>query len=414
MTTLTIQTPRAFLPLLYPRRYKGSFGGRGSGKSHFFAERLIEEAVGGHIRAACLREHQNSIKDSSKQLLEDKIERLGVSSMFHVTETEIRGPNESLFIFRGLQNHTASSMKSLEGFNRAWVDEAQTISARSLEIATPTFRAPGTEMCFSWNPTKASDPVDLFFRTADPSDKDIVSVRVNFGDNPWFPDDLRRDAERDRRRDPDKYAHVWLGEYSRNSEARVFRNWRIGTLPIPPDARPYFGADWGFAVDPTVLVRCWSWGRTLYVDREVYSVGCEIDRTPALFDRMNDAATKDIRAWPIIADSARPETVSYMRRHGFPKIESARKGPGSVEDGVEFLKNHDIVVHPDCRHTTDELTLYSYKIDKRTNEVLPELEDKKNHVIDALRYAVEKLRRNPPMKFTIPFAESAPRNIPGS
>ena len=383
------------MPLLQPARYKGAYGGRGSGKSHFFAEHLVREAVTSHTRAACLRETQISIKDSSKQLLEDKIDKFGLRDYFVSTDTEIRGPNESLFIFRGLQYHTSQSIKSLEGFNRAWVDEAQAISQRSFDFLTPTFRTPDAEIRFSWNPDRETDPVDAFFRHAEPEDPNIICVRANYANNPWLEAGVLDDIERDRRRDPDRYAHVWLGEYRRNSEAAVFRNWKIGALDIPNGARPYFGADWGFAIDPTVLVRCWSWGRTLYVDREVYAVRCEIDRTPALFDTMNDARIKDIRAWPIISDSARPETISYMRRHGFPRIESALKGPGSIEDGVEFLKNHDIVVHPNCKHTADELTLYAYKTDKRTNEILPVLEDKKNHVIDALRYAVEKLRGHP-------------------
>lgn len=395
---LRIPTARVFLPLLRPARYKGCWGGRGSGKSHFFAEQLIEEATCVHIRAACLRETQNSIKDSSKQLLEDKIDALGVRSLFDSTDTEIRGPNDSLFIFKGLQNHTAQSIKSLEGFNRAWVDEAQSISRRSFDILTPTFRTPGAEIRFSWNPDRADDPVDAFFRQhADTADASVICVRANFSDNPWFPDGLREDMERDRARDPDKYAHIWLGEYRRNSEARVFHNWRIGKLEIPANARPYFGADWGFANDPTVLVRCWVWDRTLYVDREVYALKCEIDHTPALFDKMNDPRTPNIRRWPITGDSARPETISYMNRQGF-NIVAAKKGEGSIEDGVEFLKNHDIVVHPDCKHTSDELTLYSFKTDKKTEEVLPELEDKYNHVIDALRYAVEKLRGPKPAR----------------
>lgn len=397
-----------------PRRYKGARGGRGSGKTHFFGERIIEEMIDGHIRAACLREHQNSIKDSSKALLEKKIQDLGVRHLFSWTDFEIRGPNDSLIIFRGLQNHTASSMKSLEGFNRAWVDEAQTISQRSLSILTPTFRAPSSEMAFSWNPNSEKDPVDRLFMEAD-GDPNIVHVHANYYDNPWFPSELRADMERDRRRDPDKYRHVWLGEYGRNSEARVFRNWRIGEVEIPPGARPYYGADWGFSVDPTVLMRCWVFpgSRTLYIDRELYRIGLEIDRTPAFFDLMNDERCENIRNWPIIADSARPETISFMRHHGFPKIEPAMKGPGSVDDGIEFLKNHDIVIHPACRHTSDEFSHYSYKIDKQTEEVLPELDDKKNHVIDAARYAVEKLRRNPPLRIVMPESMSAPRNFPG-
>ena len=412
-SVLAIPTAEAFEPLLALSRYKAAHGGRGSGKSHFFAEQLVEEAVTGHIRCVGLREHQNSIKDSSKQLLEDKMRALGVAHMFVSTETEIRGPNESLFVFRGLQNHTATSIKSIEGFNRAWGDEAQTFSVRSWELLTPTFRAPGAEMRFSWNPDTHKDAVDKFFRNEDGSpradDPDIICVRANYTDNPWFEAGMRSDMERDRARDPDKYAHVWLGEYRRNSEARVFRNWRIGELDIPSNARPYFGADWGFSIDPTVLVRCWAWERTLYVDREVYKVGCEIDRTPALFDTMNDERTPDVRQWPIIADSARPETISYMRGHGYPRIESARKGAGSIEDGVEFLKNHDIVVHPRCKHTTDELTMYSYKQDKRTGEILPELDDKANHVIDALRYAVEKLRRHPEAPIVVPILSGVPR-----
>lgn len=346
---------------------------------------MIAECVAGHQRIACLREFQSSIKDSVKQLLEDKIRKFGVEALFRVTEMEITGPNDSLMIFRGLQNHTATSIKSLEGFTRAWVEEAQTISQRSIDLLTPTFRS-NSEMLFTWNPNLETDPVERLF-TENAGDPDFTCITATYRDNPWFPDELRRDMERDRRRDPEKYAHIWLGEYQRNSEARVFRNWKIEPFETPADARFYFGADWGFSVDPTVLVRCWIRGRTLFVDQEAYAVGCEIDRTPALFDTVAGS-----RQWPIRADSARPETISYMQRHGFPRIVAAQKGPSSVADGVEFLKSYDIIVHPRCKNTADELALYSYKVDKLTGEVLPVLEDKKNHVIDALRYAVELIR----------------------
>jgi len=386
--TLKIATPRVFLPLLAPKRFKGARGGRGSGKSHFFAELLVVDSIRQHVRAACLREVQNSIKDSVKQLIEDKINKLGQERAFKITDTEIRGPNDSLFIFRGLQNHTANSIKSLEGFNRAFVDEAQTISQRSLDILTPTFRS-GSELGFAWNPTNPKDPIDRFFlENAD--DPDFVSVRANYSDNPWFPAELRRDMERDKRRDPEKYAHVWLGEYQSTSEARVFRNWTIQEFESPSDARFYYGADWGFSVDPTVLVRCWIKDRKLFVDFEAWQVNCEIDKTPALFDKVQGS-----RRWPITADSSNPQSISYMARHGFPNIKPSVKGPGSVEEGVEFLKGYDIVVHPRCKHVIDELTLYSYEVDKQTGDVLPKLADKKNHTIDSLRYAVEGVRRAP-------------------
>lgn len=387
MTTLRIETPRVFAPLLKPSRFKGAKGGRGSGKSHFFAEQLVEEAVADHIRAACLREVQNSIKESVKQLLEDKIEKLAVGHLFKSTENEIRGPNDSLFIFKGLRNHTVASIKSLEGFNRAWVEEAQTISQRSLDILTPTLRAPGAELRFGWNPDLPTDPVEKFFKDNE-GDLNFICVTANWRDNPWFPDGLRADMERDRRRDQDKYFHVWEGGFRRNSESRIFRNWTVEAFETPSDAVHRFGADWGFAVDPTVLVRCHIDGRKLFVDAEAWQVGCEIDHLPKLFNTIPGA-----NKWLIRADSARPETVSYMRRQGF-QIVPAIKGQGSIEDGIEFLKSFDIVVHPRCKKVAEELTLYSYKVDEHTGEILPVLEDKNNHTIDALRYALEELRRS--------------------
>jgi len=194
--------------------------------------------------------------------------------------------------------------------------------------------------------------------------------------------------EYDRKRDPDKFQHIWRGEYLRNSEARVFRNWKVEDFDTPSNAMFRFGADWGFASDPTVLVRCYINGRTLYIDQEAWQIGCDIIDTPELFMSIQGA-----EKWPIVADSSRPETISHMRRHGFPKMLAAVKGQKSVEEGIEWLKSYDIVVHPRCTHTIDELSLYSYKTDTTTGAVLPVLEDKKNHVIDALRYALEGLRR---------------------
>jgi len=354
--------------------------------SHFYCEALVEEMLTQHTRVACLREVQSSIKDSVKQLVEDKIKKLGVEPLFKITQVEIVGPNDSLMVFKGLKNQTAASIKSLEGFNRAFVEEAQTISQHSLDMLIPTIRAPGSQLWFGWNPFSPTDPIDRLFET-NKDDPDFTCVPVTYADNPWFPDVLRRDMERDRARDPEKYHHVWLGGYQKNSEARVFKNWRVDTFKVPDGARPYYGGDWGFAIDPTVLVRIWIVGRTLYIDQEAYEVGCAIDKTPALFDTVEGA-----RQWPITADSARPETIDYMRRHGYPHIQGARKGPGSLEDGIEFLKSFDIVVHPRCTHTIDELTSYSYKVDKLTGEVLPVLDDKKNHVLDAVRYSAEQVR----------------------
>lgn len=387
MSILRPQVPRAFVPLLQPARYKGAHGGRGSGKSHFFAEMLVARCVAQKTDAVCVREIQKSLKQSVKKLVEEKIRALGVADQFEILDAEIRCPHGGLIIFQGMQNHTADSIKSLEGYDIAWVEEAQSLSQVSLDLLRPTIRKPGSELWFSWNPKNKTDPVDVLLR-GDELPPGAVVVQANYLDNPWLPDVLRADMEFDRRRDPDKYAHVWLGGYDEKGETRVFRNWTVEEFEAPKDAVHRFGADWGFAIDPTVLIRCHIDGKKLFVDYEAWMVGCEIDNTPALFDSIPES-----RRYLITADSARPETVSYMQRNGYPKIVPAIKGPGSVEDGIEFLKTFDIVVHPRCQHVIDELTLYSYKTDPRTEQVLPELEDKNNHTIDALRYACEGARR---------------------
>jgi phage terminase large subunit len=386
-SVLQIQTPEVFLPLLDPARYKGVHGGRGSGKSHFFGEMLIERCIMQKTDAVCIRENQKSLDQSVKKLLENKIESLNAGAYFEVQDKKIRARNGGLIIFQGMQNHTAESIKSLEGYDIAWVEEAQTLSQRSLDMLRPTIRKPGSEIWFSWNPRFETDPVDTLLRSETPPPNSVV-LEANYHDNPWFPDVLRDEMEYDRRRDIDKYTHIWLGQYQQNSESRVFKNWRVEEFEVDPTQIIRQGADWGFSVDPTVLVQCYIVGRTLYVPYEAYRVGCDIVDTPALFMSVPDA-----EKWPITADSARPETISHVRKNGFPKIMPAVKGARSLEEGVEFLKSFDIVVHPRCKHLIDELTHYKYKEDPLTGLVLPVLEDKDNHVIDALRYACEGARR---------------------
>ncbi len=390
---LEIDTPRVFLPLFEPARYKGAHGGRGSGKSHFFADLWLDENVRMRMDVACLREHQKSLQFSVKKLLESKIERHNAGAYFEVQDKRILSRRGGVTIFDGMQSHTADSIKSLEAFDRAWFEEAHRASKRSLDILRPTIRKPGSEMWFSWNPEHASDPIEKLLR-GDGETKpeipasDCIVVEANYRDNPFFPKDLLKEMEWDRARDPDKYQHVWLGGYQQNSEARVFRNWKVEEFDSPAGATFRLGADWGFANDPSVLVRCFIEGRRLFVDYEAWMVGCEIDQLPDLFMTVPDA-----ERWFITADSARPETISYMRKHGFPKITAAIKGPRSLEEGVEFLKTFDIIVHPRCPHVIDELSMYAFELDDLTGQVLPKLADKDNHTIDALRYACEGVRK---------------------
>jgi phage terminase large subunit len=387
LSALVLETAEVFEPLLATARYKGAWGGRGSAKSHFFAGLWLEESVAQKLDFVCLRETLKSLEFSVKKLLEAKIEAHNAGAYFEVQDRRIKSTHGGVTIFEGMQNHTADSIKSLEGFDRAWFEEAQNASDNSLTLLRPTIRKPGSQLWFSWNPKHKTDPIDALLRGDKPPPGAIV-VKANYTDNPWLPAELRAEMEYDRSRDPDKYAHVWLGEYQRNSESRVFKNWRTEEFERPAGTVYRLGADWGFSVDPSVLVRCSIEANRLYVDHEAYAVGCEIVNLPELF-----MAIPEAEKWPITADSARPETISHMQKNGFPRIRAAIKGAKSLEEGVEWLKSFDIVVHPRCKHLIDELTLYSYKTDPLTGEVLPMLEDKNNHVIDALRYACEGARR---------------------
>lgn len=365
-------------------------GGRGSSKSTSVASALVVRATEKKLRILCAREIQNSIAASVKQLLDDEIARLGLGHFWTSTDTAIRGANGSEFIFAGLRTNI-DSIKSMEGIDICWVEEAQTVSQTSLEKLIPTIRKPGSQFYWTWNPEKAEDPIEaMFYGEQGPPPRSIVR-RVNWRENPWFPEDLRELKDHDFAHDAALAAHVWEGAYKVRTDAQVFTNWKVEEFESPSDADFRFGADWGFSVDPTVLVRCHLVGRKLYVDYEAYMVGCEIKDTPALFSTIPES-----EHFPIIADSARPETISHMRKHGFSKVMPARKGPGSVEEGVAWLNSCDMIVHPRCQNLIRELGSYSYKVDRQTGAVISKLADKDNHVIDALRYACESARRTAP------------------
>jgi phage terminase large subunit len=382
-----LELPYYFEDLYEPFRFLDWHGGRGGGKSRTVATGLIMQATERHERVLCGREVQKSIKDSVKRLLDDEIDRLGLRKAFVSTETEIRGPNDSLFLFAGIRGN-ANGIKSIEGITTFWGEEAQAFSQASLDTLIPTIRAPGSRLIFTWNPDLPTDPIDAMFRGEKGPPPNTISREINHDDNLWFPDVLREQMEFDRARDFDKYLHIWKGQHRKNSEARVFKNWSVEEFDTPGNVEFRLGADFGFSIDPSVAIRCWIDGTNLYVDHEAWGLGVEIDDLPKLFMTIPEAE----KHW-MTADSSRPETISYLRRNGFDRIAPALKGARSLEEGVEFLKAYDIVVHPRCVRLIDELTCYSYKTDSLTGQVLAAFEDKDNHCIDALRYAVEGARR---------------------
>jgi len=223
MTTLRIETAPVFAPLLQPVRYKGAHGGRGSGKSWFFAEMMIESHIMDKTDSVCLREIQKSLQFSAKKLLEETIARMNAGSYFEVQDSVIKAKNGGIIVFQGMQSHTADSIKSLEGFDRAWFEEAQNACQRSLDLLRPTLRKPGSELWFSWNRFKEDDPIELLLCGDNVPDGAVV-VEANFDDNPWQSPELIAEREADRRlHDADKFANIWEGKYLKNTEGDYFK-----------------------------------------------------------------------------------------------------------------------------------------------------------------------------------------------
>jgi phage terminase large subunit len=258
-----LSVPEVFEPLLAPNRYKGAYGGRGGAKSHFFAGLVVLRCKAKKTRVVCIREVQNTIRDSVRQLLVDKIISLGLESHFEILESEIRGRNGSLIVFRGMQAYNAANIKSLEDFDIAWVEEAQTLSQHSLDLLRPTIRKEGSELWFGWNPRHDTDPVDKFFRGGG-NRQGVACVSVNWRDNPWFPDVLRQEMLDDYEADPEKAEYVWGGGYELVTEASYYgrliaqaeRDGRIGAYPYRPDGNPVI-TSWDLGVDDYTAIVFW-------------------------------------------------------------------------------------------------------------------------------------------------------------
>lgn len=380
-----IEIPKVFKPFFSAKRYKIAYGGRGSGKSTSAALILLIEGARKKTRILCAREIQNSITDSVYKLLKDLISENEEFKEYQCMQNTIRHANGTEFIFKGLR-HNINDIKSTEGVNICWVEEAQSVSESSWEILIPTIREESSEIYITFNPDREDDPT--YQRFVEHADNDMTVIKVNYDQNPFFSEVLRKEMERDKERDYNKYLHIWLGEFRNTTEAAVFKNWKVEEFETPYNAQFIFGADWGFANDPNTLNRMFIIDKTLFIDYEAHSVGVEIDHTPRLWDTVPEVRNHMVRA-----DSARPELISYMKRQGF-RVTAAEKWKGSIEDGIETIRSLDVVIHPRCHNTAKEFSLYSYKTHRLTNDILPEVEDANNHHVDAIRYALEPLTKN--------------------
>jgi phage terminase large subunit len=384
-----IKIPPCFKELVEPHRYKSYYGGRGGAKSWAFSRVLSAVATQRKLRVLCTRELQSSIKESVHRLLSDQIEVMGLGHLYTVQRDSIVSSIGSEFIFKGLR-FNIQEIKSTEGIDICWVEEAQSVSEESWAILIPTIRKEASEIWLSWNTGEASDPTYKRFVETPP--EDCISKMVSYRDNPYFPATLEKERLYLQRVDPMAYDHIWEGNPLAISDACIFKGkFVVDDFVAPHGTRYYYGSDWGFATDPTTLIRSYIHNGDLWIDYEAYGVGVELDEIPELFDSVPAS-----REGKIKADNSRPDTISHVRKKGFDIVPALKwpSGPGkkgSVREGIEFIRKFPVVhIHQRCIHTLQEFKLYSYKVDPRTNEVLPIIIDKHNHCIDAIRYAYDR------------------------
>lgn len=386
---LVVETPIAFAELytipLGAVRERSYYGGRGSAKTWQVARALLVLGMRRRLRVLCLREYQATMRQSVLKVLEDMIRRLNLGGFYRVGKTGILGANGTEFIFAGLRRDV-DQIKSTEGVDIAWIEEAQSVSGNSWEVLTPTIRAPGSEIWSTWNPGGADDAT--YKRYVLTQRGNAIVRKVTWRDNPYFPEVLRLEREELLRADPEAEAHVWEGEPWARSDSEVLAGkWRV--CDFTPDdtwGEPLFGADWGFARDPSVLVKLWRYDGRLYLEHEAAGIQWDMDETALRFKEI-PGATK----YPILADGARPETINEMRKRGL-KVKAADKWAGSVQDGIAHLRTYsEIVIHPRCTTAISQARLWRYKEDPRTQLVIPKLRDGNDDAWDATRYALSRV-----------------------
>lgn len=381
---MVLTVPPIYKPLWKEQdRYYFLRGGRGSGKSWAVADYLLVQLLNNpDLNLVCLREVQKSIDKSSKKLLEDRINTLGLGEYFDVIKTEIRTKKgRGVIIFNGLQDHTADSIKSLEGFNLCWVEEAQTITDYSLELLIPTIRAKGSKILFTYNPKNDTDAIELLRHDKD----NKVVIHSTYLDNSYAPESITDEAEEMKRKRPLKYNHIYLGQYGQaeglifeNVETRVIREDEISDLECVQ------GLDFGYTNDPTAF--CIN-----YIDeaKKIFYVFDGFYKKGLLNSQIADEI-KNLQAHKHLtyADSAEPKSIDTLRLDGISRIRGAIKGKDSINAGIDFLLDYHIVINAHLKEFIAEAQNYTWSVDRSTNKTTNKPVDKWNHFWDSCRYSI--------------------------
>ena len=378
-------------------RYHVLKGGRGSAKTRaaaaWCAVRAISHAQSGRRGVIlCGREHLNSLEESSlPELKETILSHEWMVPLFDMGEKYIRTACGSVsFAFAGLR-HNLDSLKSKARILDAWIEEAENVSETAWRKLIPTIREEGSKIVITYNPESPESATHRRFVASEHAD--IAVTHVNWRDNPWFPEVLNAERLRDKVNSPETYEHVWEGAFYTMTNAQIFAG-KIEVKEFEPQPGwdgPYYGGDFGFSQDPTAAVEVWIAGDEIFIRREAFKIGLELDDTAPFVSQQILGFEQHVSRW----DNSRPESISHLKRHGMPRVQAVDKWKGSVEDGIAYLRSfRKIVIHPECVNMQREARLYSHKVDRLTGDVTTQIVDAHNHGWDAVRYALAPMIRH--------------------
>jgi len=384
---LVIQIPQEFKRLFDKDwREAAVYGGRFSLKSHTVARILLIRARQSKIRVACFREFQNSIADSSYQLLSDLIKEYGLTDFQITNNSIVNTVNGSDFIFKGLWNNE-QSIKSIEGIDIAWIEESQTVSEKSLEVLTPTVRKGGSQLIYTYNRLLEEDPVHKRLVIEGRPNTLIINVNydiaLKYG---MMPEVIRLEMEDDKKNRPGLYKHKWLGEpYS--LERKIYKDWAI-IEEIPHEARlERYGLDFGYSNDPTSIVAIYKYNGGFIIDEITYQKGLSNKQIADILKNVDRAL--------VIADSAEPKSIDELKLYGINVLPCV-KGKDSINQGIQYVQDQRISVTKRSDNILREYKNYLWQTDKN-GKIINVPEAGFDHSMDAIRYGLDSYKPKTPL-----------------
>lgn len=395
---MNIEIPEILLPIFEPMRYKILWGGRSSGKSITICLFLLLQGMQRSCKILCTREYQSSISDSIYSALVGLINVHNLHDYYHITQNSITGKQQhnqhTSFIFKGLARDI-NSIKSMDGIDYCFIEEAQTIKEKDWDILIPTIRKNGSEILMAFNPTDVNGYTYKEFALKDRHN--ALKIEINYPDNPFNSQVILDEINQLKELDYAKYEHIYLGVPLDATEDVIFKGrFKIDDLCVEYNTvdfiyksqkvYPLYGIDFGFSSDPTAIIELFMLDNDIiYINREIYEHKLLItDYIATIEKHMPESLKKKFSC-----DSARPDSIAQLNYFGL-NAEPALKNKGSIEAGIEYLKGKQIIINPKCKHTIYEFYNYRYKIDKNTSQITTDIIDANNHIIDSVRYGLHK------------------------